>query len=586
MGKFYSKNRPRNVYLVDFACYKPKPELMSTTERYIERSRQTNIFTEESLSFQKKVLERSGLGQKTYFPESILGVHAKPRLDEVRKDAEAAIFGCIDEVLDKTGVKAEDIGIVVVNSSVFDPAPSLSAMIVRRYKLLNTVKSFNLGGMGCSAGLISIDLAKHLLQVSFPVSPNCYALVVSTEIQSLSWYLGNDRSMLMSNCIFRLGGAAVLLSNRPSDRRRSKYQLMRTVRTHTGAHDNSHSCVWLKEDDDGRVGVAPLQRPDGHGRRGPEDEHHHTRPLSPPHLRTTAVFPHPRRQKSVKPYIPDFKLAFDHFCIHAGGKAVLDAIEKNLELSEWHMEPSRMTLYRFGNISSSSLWYELAYTEAKGRIRKGDKTWQIAFGSGALSAHYFFTLKLNLAPVLACSSFLVFMGKFYSKNRPRNVYLVDFACYKPKPELMSTTERYIERSRQTNIFTEESLSFQKKVLERSGLGQKTYFPESILGVHVKPRLDEVRKDAEAAIFGCIDEVLDKTGVKAEDIGIVVVNSSVFDPAPSLSAMIVKRYKLVSSVKSFNLGGMGCSAGLISIDLAKHLLQISFPISFSVYIILE
>ncbi|KAM7485445.1 hypothetical protein LguiA_001454 [Lonicera macranthoides] len=84
----------------------------------------------------------------------------------------------------------------------------------------------------------------------------------------------------------------------------------------------------------------------------------------------------------IKPYIPDFKLAFEHFCIHAGGRAVLDELEKNLELTEWHMEPSRMTLNRFGNTSSSSLWYELAYSEAKGRIKKGDRTWQIAFGSG------------------------------------------------------------------------------------------------------------------------------------------------------------------------------------------------------------
>ena len=48
-----------------------------------------------------------------------------------------------------------------------------------------------------------------------------------------------------------------------------------------------------------------------------------------------------------KPYIPDFKLAFEHFCIHAGGRAVLDELEKNLNLSEYHMEPSRMTLYRY-----------------------------------------------------------------------------------------------------------------------------------------------------------------------------------------------------------------------------------------------
>lgn len=85
---------------------------------------------------------------------------------------------------------------------------------------------------------------------------------------------------------------------------------------------------------------------------------------------------------SVKPYIPDFKLAFDHFCIHAGGRAVIDELEKNLQLLPIHVEASRMTLHRFGNTSSSSIWYELAYIEAKGRIRNRNRIWQIAFGSG------------------------------------------------------------------------------------------------------------------------------------------------------------------------------------------------------------
>ncbi|CAF2262128.1 unnamed protein product [Brassica rapa] len=84
----------------------------------------------------------------------------------------------------------------------------------------------------------------------------------------------------------------------------------------------------------------------------------------------------------IKPYVSDIKLALEHFCIHAGGRAVLDEIQKNLDLSEWQMEPSRMTLNRFGNTSSSSVWYELGYSEAKGRIKRGGKTWQIGFGSG------------------------------------------------------------------------------------------------------------------------------------------------------------------------------------------------------------
>lgn len=218
------------------------------------------------------------------------------------------------------------------------------------------------------------------------MQPNSYALVVSMENITLNWYFGNNRSMLVSNCLFRVGGAAILLSNRSSDRRRSKYQLIHTVRTHKGADDRSYNCVFQEEDDEKKVGVAlskDLMAVAGEALKtnittlGPL-----VLPMSEQLLFFVTLVARKVFKMNIKPYIPDFKLAFEHFCIHAGGRAVLDELEKNLELKEWHMEPSRMTLYRFGNTSSSSLWYELAYSEAKGRIRKGDRTWQIAFGSG------------------------------------------------------------------------------------------------------------------------------------------------------------------------------------------------------------
>ncbi|MCE0481081.1 hypothetical protein HAX54_038479 [Datura stramonium] len=42
----------------------------------------------------------------------------------------------------------------------------------------------------------------------------------------------------------------------------------------------------------------------------------------------------------IKPYIPDFKLAFEHFCIHAGGRAVLDEL-RNLKQPNLSQAPSR-----------------------------------------------------------------------------------------------------------------------------------------------------------------------------------------------------------------------------------------------------
>ena len=75
----------------------------------------------------------------------------------------------------------------------------------------------------------------------------------------------------------------------------------------------------------------------------------------------------------VRLYRPDFRTVFEHFCIHAGGRGVIDEVQRGLGLSDEDVEASRMTLHCFGNSSSSSLLYELAYIEAKGCMRKGDR---------------------------------------------------------------------------------------------------------------------------------------------------------------------------------------------------------------------
>lgn len=378
----YIMTRPRPVFLVDYSCYRAPDNLKAPFSQFMKHSRLTGDFDDSSLEFQRKILERSGLGEETYVPEAMHFIPPQPSMAAARAEAEQVMFGALDNLFANTNVKPKDIGILVVNCSLFNPTPSLSAMVVNKYKLRGNIRSFNLGGMGCSAGVIAIDLAKDLLQVH----RNTYAVVVSTENITQNWYFGNRKSMLIPNCLFRVGGSAVLLSNKYVDRRRAKYRLVHVVRTHKGADDKAFRCVYQEQDDAGKTGVSlskDLMAIAGGALKtnittlGPL-----VLPISEQLLFFATLIVKKFFNANVKPYIPDFKLAFDHFCIHAGGRAVIDELEKNLQLAQVHVEASRMTLHRFGNTSSSSIWYELAYTEAQGRMRRGNRVWQIAFGSG------------------------------------------------------------------------------------------------------------------------------------------------------------------------------------------------------------
>lgn len=93
--------------------------------------------------------------------------------------------------------------------------------------------------MGCSAGLLSISFAKDLLRVH----KNSLALVLSMEAVASNSYSGNAKSKLIANALFRMGGAAILLSNRKQEKRIAKYKLQHFVRTHLGSNDKAYQSV-------------------------------------------------------------------------------------------------------------------------------------------------------------------------------------------------------------------------------------------------------------------------------------------------------------------------------------------------------
>ena len=166
--------------------------------------------------------------------------------------------------------------------------------------------------------------------------------------------------MLLQNMLFRSGGAAIALTNKKRHLGRAKFRLRHLVRTQC-TDDESYSAVFECQDDCGQQGVRldkKLVQVAGEAMKrnltqlGPL-----VLPLSEQLLVAWSML---RRYRygpdKVKKYIPSFKTAFDFFCIHAGGRGVLDGIEANLRLSETDLMPSRSVLREQGNTSSSSIW--------------------------------------------------------------------------------------------------------------------------------------------------------------------------------------------------------------------------------------
>ncbi|KAJ0751523.1 putative FAE1/Type III polyketide synthase-like protein [Helianthus debilis subsp. tardiflorus] len=378
-------SRPHPVLLLNHSCFQPPPNRKCTYELannfLLHGARFT---TEEPINFMRNIYFKSGLGDETYAPPFMFEKDQIPTLKNAVQEAEEGIFSAVDSLLAKTKFSPEEIDVVIVTCGSFSPSPSLSALVVNRYKLRPDVKTYNLSGMGCSSGVLSIDLAYRILRGGGRKIQN--ALVVITESITLNWYDGEERSMLVTNCIFRVGCAAAMITNDPSRRTSAKMELIHTLRTHHGASDSSYRAAFQEEDGKGITGVSltkDLIRVAGLNLR------QHIKILAPRVLPLSqlvryvySVLTMAMSGGQLKPTVPDFTTAFKHICVHTGGKAVIEQVGRVLKFDDSVTEPARMTLNRFGNTSSSLVFYELSYFEAKGRIKKGDKMWMIAFGTG------------------------------------------------------------------------------------------------------------------------------------------------------------------------------------------------------------
>ncbi|KAF7811374.1 3-ketoacyl-CoA synthase 19-like [Senna tora] len=380
--------------MVAYECFKPPEDTRLDTDsaaRIVLRNRRLGL---EEYRFILKTIVSSGIGESTYCPRNVIeGREHCPTLEDSYKEIDEIVFDTLDGLFAKTGFGPSEIDVLVVNVSLFSPAPSLTARIINRYKMRDDIKAYNLAGMGCSASVVAIDVVQQILKVR----KNSLAVVVSTEDLGAHWYSGKDRMMMLSNCLFRSGGCSMLFTNKPALKHRAILKLKHMERTQFGANDDAYRCCMQVEDDEGERGFRLTK---GLVKAAGQALTLNLQIMAPKILPLwelvrffTASLRHSKMTKkaltlnvlaspSCGSLRLNFKSGIDHFCVHPGGRAVIDGVALGLGLSEYDIEPARMALHRWGNTSAGGLWYVLGYMEAKKRLKKGHRILMISLGAG------------------------------------------------------------------------------------------------------------------------------------------------------------------------------------------------------------
>lgn len=231
---------------------------------------------------------------------------------------------------------------LVVASCTGFVAPGVDQIIAAELGLGDVERTL-VGFMGCYAAAAALRSAYHIVRSD----PAARVLVVTVELSTLHLQFATELEPLLAELQFGDGAAAALVTGEP--------QGLELVAPFTATLPRSDQLIrWtigdagfemvLSGEVPGRIAAA-LQDPDVRARVLGGGE----------------------------------PAAVDAWAVHAGGRSILDAVERGLELRPEALADSRRVLADYGNMSSSTLMFVLRDLLARQDWRSGVA---IAFGPG------------------------------------------------------------------------------------------------------------------------------------------------------------------------------------------------------------
>lgn len=239
-------------------------------------------------------------------------------------------------------VRLDGVTHLVVASCTGFVAPGIDQVIARSLGMPD-VERVLVGFMGCYAAVSALRVAHHIVRSD----PGARVLAVTVELSSLHLQETQSLESLLAMLQFSDGAAAALVTADPGG-----FEMHHPFSL---ALPETGELIQWKIGDTGFEMTLSGEVP----------------------ARITAALNEPAvRERLLNGWTSD---EVDSWAVHAGGRSILDAVEKGLELPQGALFASRDVLARYGNMSSSTLMFVLAELLAWPSARKGIA---MAFGPG------------------------------------------------------------------------------------------------------------------------------------------------------------------------------------------------------------
>jgi len=247
-------------------------------------------------------------------------------------------------------VPLDGITHLVVASCTGFVAPGIDQIIARRLGLDNVERTL-VGFMGCYAAVCALRTAHHIARSQ----PGARVLAVTIELCTLHLQDTQALEQLLAMLQFSDGAGAALITSEPGGFEMSHLFSM--------ALEDSAELIQWKIGDTGFEMTLSGEVP---GR-----------------------IQHALERDEVRATLYNGWGAdeIDSWAVHAGGRSILDAVERGLELPQGALFASRDVLSRYGNMSSSTLMFVLSELIGRPDVGKGVA---LAFGPGLAAEGFHF----------------------------------------------------------------------------------------------------------------------------------------------------------------------------------------------------